>query len=878
MKRLFIAAAALVSTALMLLASDVEREMRSAWVATVWRLDWPETTASPGNQTQINKQKQQMVRLIDSLYVNNFNAINFQVRSRADAFYNSSYDPWSSELTGTRGANPGWDPLAFAVEECHKRGMELHAWLNPYRYESVTGQWNSQSGNYRSQHPEWIMDVNGAAIFNPALPEVTDLICNIAGEIVTKYDVDGVLFDDYFYLSGTTEQHDGALYNAYKANGGTLSIGDWRRDNVNRMVAAVYARIKSIKPYVRFGVSPAGIACTSYSVASKYGISPCPTGSDWQYDDIYSDPIAWISAHSLDFISPQIYWTIGYGTDYDKATKWWSQVAKKFDRHLYVSHSISNLTSSMSAPGGPERATGPNSDSFAEYQNEVKLNRLYSQDGAPGSIFYSAKYIYRNAPLFGHSLKNTVFNTRVLMPAMHWMNAGSPSQPGEVSIAGSLLSWQAEPQMRYSVYAFPASLTVQQMTHDPKYLLGVSYTGEYTLPSDKLSGYKYGVATYDRYGNESTLTIAGMATKPMPSPVPVNPVAGNTVELPFDFRWTDVAEASEFIVEIARNENMSDRIAQKSCTGTSISADEFGVLPLNTTLYWRVRACGAGYTEGVSAPQPFKVIELRIASPADGETLSTLTPTVTFTIDGRQAILDIATDANFNEVIYSQMKTGAHTLPDFTLSSNTAYWLRARHGDFNAPRSTPTVQVITPDVEVSAPSVAFPAAGGIIHGDQVIRLTPAPGATALRLEVSASTSFPSRSSYTNTKVSYQTGEDTRTAAEIKLGTKKLEDGKTYYIRARAAFTDANGKTVNSDYCEPVPFVYSSENQGVDNVEVADGFYTLEGKTLTVSTAASLYDVAGREVVRLAEGSNILEVPAGVYLISAPAFRGRIIIR
>lgn len=869
----------LMAAAISLFAADVEREMRSAWVATVWRLDWPETTASPGNQTQINKQKQQMVRLIDSLYVNNFNAINLQVRSRADAFYKSSYDPWSSELTGTRGADPGWDPLAFAVEECHKRGMEIHAWLNPYRYESATGQWDGQSGNYRSQHPEWILDVKGAAIFNPALQEVTDLICNIAGEIVTKYDVDGVLFDDYFYLSGTTTEHDGAQYDAYKAAGGTLSVGDWRRDNVNRMIASVYARIKSIKPYVRFGVSPAGIACTSPSVASKYGISPCPTGSDWQYNDIYSDPIAWISSHSLDFISPQIYWTIGNSSaDYDKATKWWSQVAKKFDRHLYVSHSISNLTSGMNAPAGPERASGPNADTFSEYHNEVNLNREYSLDGAPGSIFYSAKYIYRNAPLFGHSLKKTVFNTRALVPAMHWMNADTPSQPGEVSIAGSRLSWQAQQSMRYSVYAFPASMSVSQMSRDPKYLLGVTYKGEYTLPSDKLSGYKYGVATYDRYGNESTLTIAGMATKPMTPPSPVNPVAGKTVELPFDFEWTNVPEASEFIVEVARNENMSDRIAQKSCTGNKLSADELGVLPLNTTLYWRVRACGAGYTEGVCAAQPFKVTELRIASPANDETLSTLTPLVTFTIDGRQAILDIADNETFDNIIYSEMKTGNHAVPEYTLSANTHYWLRARHGDFNAPRNTPVVHVITPDVTPSAPAVAFPLAGGILHGDQTIRLTPAPGATSLRLEVSASTSFPSRSSYTNTKVSYQTGEDSRTASEIKLGTKKLEDGNTYYIRARAAFTNAEGKTVNGDYCEPIAFTYSVENEGLDETLADSSFYSLEGRTLTVKCAATLYDAEGRAVAHLTEGANNLEVSPGVYILTASGKNAKIIIR
>lgn len=273
----------------------VKREMRSAWVATVWQLDWPQSTvSSTGNTTQINAQKKQLTTLLDSLARNNMNSICFQVRSRCDAMYNSSYEPWSSDLVSYRGLDPGYDPLAYCIEECHKRGMECHAWINPYRYESQIGQWNGTPKAYRDEHPDWLLDVKEASILNPALPEVRQRICDVVDEIVRNYDVDGVLFDDYFYLQGISTE-DAAHYQSYKQGGGTLSLGDWRRDNVNKMVADVYSTIKKAKPYVRFGISPAGVAATSASVAGNMvclHVRPEATGSITAFI-----PIRWRGCH-----------------------------------------------------------------------------------------------------------------------------------------------------------------------------------------------------------------------------------------------------------------------------------------------------------------------------------------------------------------------------------------------------------------------------------------------------------------------------------------------------------------------------------------------------------------------------------------------------
>ena len=246
--------------------------------------------------------------LLDSVKAANANTVYFQVRGRCDAMYKSSYEPWSSDLVATRGMDPGYDPLLFAVEEAHKRGIEIHAWFNPYRYESVLHQWDGTPQNYRESHPEWLLDYSDGSILNPAMPEVRDHITAIIQEVVQNYDIDGVVFDDYFYMSGTTDDMDDELYQ--QSNPDNLSRADWRRQNVNKLIAQVYRMIQSEKPYVRFGISPAGVWCTDATIAERYGVTPTPVGSDWAYDDIFCDPMAWIQEHSIDYISPQIYWTI----------------------------------------------------------------------------------------------------------------------------------------------------------------------------------------------------------------------------------------------------------------------------------------------------------------------------------------------------------------------------------------------------------------------------------------------------------------------------------------------------------------------------------------------------------------------------------------
>ena len=274
MKRLFQIAILLLVMVGNLPAQSPKREVRAVWLSTVWALDWPSVT---GN---INAQKTGLISILNKLQAANFNTVFFQVRGMSDAMYNSAYEPWSQYLSGERGADPGWDPLAYIVEEAHARGMELHAWINPYRYSTAEASHGNLPDDYAVAHPDWLMDYgNYTKILNPGMKEVMQRICDIVEDIITHYDVDGIVFDDYFYAdAGQRFELDNELYKANNPLG--LSQADWRRNNVNQMVRDVQARINSIKPYLTFGISPAGVAASDPAVAAKYGVDPAPAGSD----------------------------------------------------------------------------------------------------------------------------------------------------------------------------------------------------------------------------------------------------------------------------------------------------------------------------------------------------------------------------------------------------------------------------------------------------------------------------------------------------------------------------------------------------------------------------------------------------------------------
>ena len=485
-------AAVLLAIAALPMSSGVKREVRSVWMATVWALDWPSSTSST------TAQKNEMVKYLDVLQKNNFNAIYFQVRTMSDAFYKSSYEPWSSYLTGTRGKDPGWDPLAFVVEECHKRGMECHAWVNPYRFSTGSNWSTAQDQALKSAGMLLAYtksDGKTTTILNPGLESVRKRIVDVCKEIISNYDVDGLVFDDYFYPEGIPVTSSAGDYDLWQKSGASMTFGDWRRNNVNQMVADVYNMVQQQKPYVRFGISPAGAACTSAAVAAKHGIDRCPVASDWQYDGIFSDPVAWLEAGTIDYISPQLYWKTNHKTNpFGPMTKWWSYVAKHFGRHHYASHSISFLNSSNTT------------SDWEEIGKQVQYSRDYTENEAPGAVFYSAAYVTgKKQSGFGEWLQVNKFQNKALTPAIDWKKSDLEKvQVSALNKRATVLSWAGVDNVRYSVYAVPESVNVETLDSNipAEYLLGVSYKTTYTMPDDKKSGYNYAVCVLDRYGNE----------------------------------------------------------------------------------------------------------------------------------------------------------------------------------------------------------------------------------------------------------------------------------------------------------------------------------------------------------------------------------------
>ena len=498
-----------------------KHEMRAAWVATVWAIDWPST------MNNASAQKAQIDSYLDSFQAQNFNAVFFQVRSMCDAMYQSSYEPWSSYLTGTRGANPGYDPLQYVVEQCHARGIQCHAWVNPYRWSSsASNNWNTPQDQDLKSKGMLLSYTNSSGtttILNPGLPATRERIVNVIREIITNYDVDGIVFDDYFYPNGIPTNSSAGDYSLWNDSNVDMTFADWRRNNVNMMVADVYNMIQETKPEVRFGISPAGVAGTASTSAGQHGVTPCPKGSDWQYNGIFSDPLAWLEQGTIDYISPQIYWKTDHSTNpFGPITQWWSYIAKHYGRHHYASHSISFL------------AEGNNtSSSWAEVTKQINYSRQYTEDNCPGVVLYSAKNINGNnggVSGLGNYLLANAFQHPAMIPAVTWKQAPGYNAPAGLARSGSVLTWTAQSGtlVKYSVYAVPAQMTLDEATSTvyggikSDYLLGVTYKPSYTLPDGYETDYWYAVCVIDGYGNESEPTCLGLSEPDPFQPIPVS--------------------------------------------------------------------------------------------------------------------------------------------------------------------------------------------------------------------------------------------------------------------------------------------------------------------------------------------------------------------
>ncbi|MUG44804.1 family 10 glycosylhydrolase [Paenibacillus woosongensis] len=352
-------------------------ELRGVWVSSVLNLDWP-TKASYGNAEQ---QKQEYTKLLNEIQAMGLNAVFVQVRPTADALYPSQLVPWSVYLTGTAGKDPGYDPLAFLIEETHRRGMQFHAWFNPFRASMNADTSKLPSSHVVHQHPDWIVKFADKLYINPGIPEARQHIIDAIMEVVNGYDIDGVHLDDYFYPSGETASskfNDDATMKRYNAN--QLNKGDWRRDNINQFVRDLGQSIRAVKPAVSYGISPFGVWRNKASDI---------TGSDTKagitaYDSTYADVRTWIRNEWIDYVTPQLYWSLTRPeVRYDILTDWWAQEVRGTQVKLYIGHSPYKI-------GTPEIGW----HSADEIIHQLEYNERIPE--VKGSIFFSAKDLRKN--------------------------------------------------------------------------------------------------------------------------------------------------------------------------------------------------------------------------------------------------------------------------------------------------------------------------------------------------------------------------------------------------------------------------------------------------------------------------------------------------
>jgi len=468
-------------------------EFRAVWVATVANIDWP---SMPGLSSE--KQQQEVIDILNLHQQLGMNAIIIQVRPSADAIYPSGLEPWSRYLTGIPGKmpEPYYDPLKFWIEECHKRGMELHAWLNPYRV-ALNAQQPLAGNHIAFKHPEWVLKYGNSLYFDPGLPQTRKFVVMVVKDIVSRYDVDAIHFDDYFYPYPLKEDFPDTTSFKYYSRGFLSSDkDDWRRENVDILIKMLNDTIKSIKSWVKFGISPFGVWRNK---------SDDPEGSNTQagitnYDHLYANIIKWQKNGWIDYVIPQIYWYVGHpAADFKTLTGWWK--AHSYDRAVYIGHAVykSDKNSAIWQWRLPE-----------ELPAQISLIR--QMPGIHGSAFYSSKHFKRDLNGFQDTLYLNHYNRPSLVPPMPWIDDQPPSPVKKAGKWGKKIKWKvysSEREMdkpaKFVLYLYEEGIPFDQDNTDFIYRILVNDKKKYKLPriNKKRKKYEVRISVVDRLNNES---------------------------------------------------------------------------------------------------------------------------------------------------------------------------------------------------------------------------------------------------------------------------------------------------------------------------------------------------------------------------------------
>ena len=491
-------------------APPPKRELRGAWISTHLSLDWPNRLQTPA------QQRAALTSILDHNVATGMNAAFLQVRSQSDAMYPSDLEPWSYYLTNNQGSapSPAWDPLQFAIDESRKRGLEFHAWINPYRAVATAtsaGNTAQYAANHVSRtHPEWMLTVGNVIILNPGLAAVREHVTTVIMDIVNRYDVDGLHFDDYFYPTGAI--NDDAAYaldpRGFPAT--TAGRADWRRDNINLLIAGVNERIRAVKPWVKFGVSPSGIYRSSTDPAVG---SPTSAGASQHYLSNFADTRTWLQQGWVDYLAPQVYWYIGQtGSDYKLLVPWWNQNA--FGRHMYIG--IADYK--MNTAGWLDAK---------QVANQIALNRAQGNIG--GQVHFRHAFLAANPLGYRTDLQQNVYARPALVPAMPWKDTHAPAAPGALAASQGdnavVLSWasaagsrdEMDKVRRFAVYRSEAREIDIEAGEN---LLGVVEAATPAFADTKAAAgkyYYYTVTALNRLSNESA--PSNLATNDFEAPV-----------------------------------------------------------------------------------------------------------------------------------------------------------------------------------------------------------------------------------------------------------------------------------------------------------------------------------------------------------------------
>lgn len=455
-------------------------EFRAAWIASVANINWP---SKPGLSTA--NQKEEAIKMLDFLQNLNFNAVILQVRPQADALYDSKIEPWSYYLTGENGKapKPYYDPLEFWIAEAHNRGMELHVWLNPYRAHHSTAKEIGGKSIVKT-NPELVMELkNGFWWMDPGNKMVQDHSSAVVQDIVKRYNIDGVHFDDYFYpyasYNGKKDFPDDKSWNSYLKNGGELSKPNWRRKNVNDFIQRVAGEIKAEKPYVKFGISPFGI----WRPGFPKGIA----GMD-QYDELYADAKLWLNKGWIDYFTPQLYWKTSQKEQSFPILLGWWESENVTGRHLWPGINIS---------------LEDDDENKGEIASQIFISRGMLPD-SPGTVHWNIGSLMKNKAL-AESIQNGAYQKKTLVPPSSWLNDDKPATP-ELKIGKESGNFILHWKNREEQTVFRWVLYFKYDNSDWDYTIFNQNENRFTLPkmnSEKQNLEKIGVTAVSRTGNQS---------------------------------------------------------------------------------------------------------------------------------------------------------------------------------------------------------------------------------------------------------------------------------------------------------------------------------------------------------------------------------------